>query len=59
MNEEYYIDDDDNYERIPGLFRRWEFADIIKAGRWHVEEAGDTANGSQLFAIYKRTEIEA
>ena len=58
MNEEDCIDADDSYERIPGLFRSWEFHEIIKAGRWHIEEAGSASDGTQLYAIYKRTEIE-
>ncbi len=57
MNDEDCIDADENYERIPGLFRRWEFTEIIKVGRWHIEDAGSAEDGTRLYAIYKRTEI--
>ncbi len=41
--------------RLPGLFRRWEFEQVIEPGDdFHVEEAGNAEDGSQLFAIYRR-----
>jgi hypothetical protein len=43
------------YERVPGLFRRWELEDVIEAGHeYRVEEAGQDDNGSPLFALYRR-----
>lgn len=46
---------DDEFLRLPGLFRRWELKDVIAAGPdFHFEEAGKLADGSQLFAVYKR-----
>jgi hypothetical protein len=39
--------------RLPGLFRRWELAQIIEAGRdYRVEDAGEAADGTLLFAVY-------
>ena len=43
------------YERVPGLFRRWEREDVIEAGHeYRVEEGGRDDSGSSLFAIYQR-----
>lgn len=43
------------YERLPGLFRRWELEDIIEAGfEYRVEEAGSDVSGCTLFALFRR-----
>lgn len=43
------------YERVPGLFRRWELEDVIEAGHeYRVEEAGRDDSDSPLFALYRR-----
>jgi len=40
--------------RLPGLFRRWEFSQVIEAGEdYRVEDAGSTSDGTTLFAIYR------
>ncbi|QNT71177.1 hypothetical protein [Defluviicoccus vanus] len=40
--------------RLPGLFRRWELAQIIEAGRdYRIEDAGEAGDGTVLFAIYR------
>jgi hypothetical protein len=40
--------------RLPGLFRRWELAQIIEAGRdYRVEDAGEAADGTVLYAVYR------
>lgn len=45
----------DEYLRLPGLFRRWEFEQVIDgSGEFHIEEAGATADGATLFAVYHR-----
>lgn len=42
--------------RIPGLFRRWELAEVIRAGQsYQVEAAGHCDDGSPLFALYAST----
>ena len=39
--------------RLPGLFRRWELAQIIQAGRdYRIEDAGDAGDGTALYAVY-------
>jgi hypothetical protein len=42
------------YERLPGLFRRWEFDQVIEPGAdFRFEPAGNTADGIELFAAYR------
>jgi hypothetical protein len=44
-----------DFVRLPGLFRRWELEDVLKVGTdFHLEDAGETADGTQLIAIYWR-----
>lgn len=39
--------------RLPGLFRRWELAQVIAAGEdYRVEDAGTASDGTPLYAIY-------
>ena len=39
--------------RLPGLFRRWELARVIEAGKdYHVEDAGSASDGTTLYAVY-------
>lgn len=43
------------FRRLPGLFRRWELQQIIEVGGdYRVEDAGETEDGSPLFAIWQR-----
>ena len=45
----------DAFERIPGLFRRWELSQVLETGSdFHMEEAGSASDGTQLFAVYRR-----
>ena len=45
--------------RLPGLFRRWEFEQVIDAGdEYLVQQAGETEDGTKLFAIYSRPHAE-
>lgn len=40
--------------RLPGLFRRWELAQLIEAGEdYRIEDAGTAGDGTALFAVYK------
>ena len=44
----------DELRRLPGLFRRWELAQVIEAGEdYRIEDAGTAADGTALFAVYK------
>jgi hypothetical protein len=39
--------------RIPGLFRRWELAELMKSGEdYHIEDAGRASDGTPLLAVY-------
>jgi len=43
------------FVRVPGLFRRWELEDVLEVGSdFHLEEAGETTDGTQLLAVYWR-----
>lgn len=45
----------DEFLRLPGLFRRWEIAEVLDAQRdFHIEGAGNTSDGAELFAVYRR-----
>ena len=40
--------------RIPGLFRRWELAEVLEPGNdYHLEDAGTTSDGTPLIAVYR------
>jgi len=50
---------DSEYVRLPGLFRRWEIEQVLEDGtEFHVEDAGATADGTRLFAVYRREPSE-
>ena len=45
--------------RIPGLFRRWELAQLIAAGEaYRIEDAGTTEDGAPLLAVYRAVRDE-
>jgi len=47
------IDDTEDLARMPGLYRRWEFSDVLETRRtYRLEEAGAHADGTPLIAIY-------
>jgi hypothetical protein len=47
------------YHRLPGLYRRWEWEQVIDAGfKYRVEEWGRDATGSELYALYRRVPEE-
>lgn len=46
---------DEDFIRLPGLFRRWELNDVVGLGAdFHLEDAGETDGGTQLVAVYRR-----
>jgi hypothetical protein len=48
-------DYDEEFLRLPGLFRRWELHEIVEVDSdFHFEEAGTTEDGTLLFAVYRR-----
>ena len=45
--------DPDDLHRLPGLFRRWEFAALLAPGcHYRIERAGTADHGTPLFAVY-------
>ena len=46
---------DEDFIRLPGLFRRWEIEQVVEPGAdFHLEDAGEAADGTQLIAVYRR-----
>ena len=44
-----------NWDRVPGLFRRWELEQVIDTGfEYRVETFGHDDTGMDLHAIYRR-----
>ena len=42
------------WKRIPGLFRKWEFAELIEDhDAISFERAGETKDGTELWALYR------
>ena len=42
------------WKRIPGLFRKWEFAELMKDDdAISFQEQGKTEDGTQLWALYR------
>lgn len=40
---------DDDFMRLPGLFRRWEIEQVVDPGvDFHLEEAGEASDGTPL-----------
>ncbi len=45
----------DHFIRLPGLFRRWEFEQVIEGSdEFHISAAGATEDGTELFMVYHR-----
>jgi len=43
----------ENLQRLPGLYRRWELSEVFAPNHnYHLEEAGDHADGTPLLAVY-------
>lgn len=54
-NKGWSCSESDEFLRLPGLFRRWEFEQVINgSAEFHIEAAGATEDGTALFAIYHR-----
>jgi hypothetical protein len=46
---------DEDYRRLPGLYRRWELERVIEPGvDFRIEEAGTASDGTPLYAVYRR-----
>ena len=48
MNSEEFL-------RLPGLFRRWEFEQVVEGSdEFHITAAGTTEDGTEVFTVYYR-----
>ena len=47
------MEQDQDYEKLPGYYRAWDLAQIVLAGRrYRIEDIGVMADGGVLFAVY-------
>lgn len=47
------MDEETDYQKLPGYFRAWDLAQVILAGRrYRIEDIGVMADGGALFAVY-------
>ena len=47
------MDAEQDFEKLPGLYRAWDLALIVMAGRtYRIEDVGVVADGGALFAVY-------
>jgi len=54
-HKDWSCSESDEFLRLPGLFRRWEFEQVITGSdEFHIEAAGATEDGTALFAVYHR-----
>ncbi len=54
------LDPLDEFIRIPGLLRRWEIEQVVtKGAEYRIEEAGELADKTQVFAVYRRERTPA
>lgn len=45
----------EEFLRLPGLFRRWEFEQVIEGSdEFHIAAAGTTEDGTELFTVFYR-----
>jgi hypothetical protein len=54
------LDPLDDFVRVPGLIRRWEIEQVVTGGaEYRIEEAGETSDKTQVFAVYRREHARA
>lgn len=47
------MDEDTDYQKLPGYFRAWDLAQVVLAGRkYRIEDVGVMTDGGALFAVY-------
>lgn len=50
----HFDEDTPQLKRVPGLYRRWEVAEMIQTGMdYRLEDAGATSDGSPLVAVFR------
>jgi len=54
-NECRHCPECDHFLRLPGVFRRWEFEQVIEGSdEFHITAAGAAEDGTELFTVYCR-----
>ena len=54
------IGQDEDLERLPGLYRSWDLCRVVSLGRdYRIEAAGTTADGAPLFAVWTVPDVPA
>jgi hypothetical protein len=57
---ELELDPLDDFDRVPGLLRRWEIEQVVTSGaEYRIEEAGELSDKTQVFAVYRREHTRA
>lgn len=47
------MDDETDYQKLPGYYRAWDLGQVILAGRrYRIEDIGVLSDGGALFAVY-------
>ena len=47
------MEQDEDFEKLPGFYRAWDLAQVILAGRkYRIEDVGVMADGGALFAVF-------
>lgn len=60
LDLELSLDVDDNFVRVPGLFRRWEFEQVVgDEHEYRIEAAGELSDKTAVFAVYRRERAPA
>jgi hypothetical protein len=54
------LDPLEEFVRIPGLLRRWEIEQVVtNSADYRIEPAGELADKTQVFAVYRRERVPA
>lgn len=47
------MDEETDYQKLPGYYRPWDLAQVVLAGRrYRIEDVGIMSDGGALFAVY-------
>lgn len=60
MDLELQLDPLYDFVRVPGLFRRWEFEQVLSGDHeYRIEPEGELADKTQVFAVYRREHADS
>jgi hypothetical protein len=60
MDLELQLDPLYDFVRLPGLFRRWEFEQVLSGDHeYRIEPEGELADKTQVFAVYRREQADS